>query len=150
MKRKEYTAVNFSNADFSKPLCGFTFTDCSFVDANMRETKIHGCEFIDCDMRGVDLSLSVIKNTVFTSDVEYSLDLLGANIEYADIIDSKFRRCNMAGVNLRASRIYNTELYSVRLKDAKLASARFVNSILEDSHYSGERDFVLVHTEWRD
>ena len=25
-----------------------------------------------------------------------------------------------------------------------------VNSILEDSHYFGERDFVLVHTEWRD
>lgn len=150
MKRKEYAAVNFSNADFSKPLCGFTFTDCSFVNANMREAEIHGCEFIDCDMRGADLSLSIIKNTVFTSDVEYSLDLLGANIEYADIIDSKFRRCNMAGVNLRASRIYNTELYSVRLKDAKLTSARFVNSILEDSHYSGERDFVLVHTEWRD
>lgn len=150
MKRKEYTAVNFSNADFSKPLCGFTFTDCSFVDANMRRARIYDCEFIDCDMRGVDLSSSIISNTVFTSGSEYSLDLLGANIEYADIIDSKFRRCNMAGVNLRASRIYNTELYSVRLKDAKLTSARFVNSILEDSHYSGERDFVLVHTEWRD
>lgn len=76
MKRKEYTAVNFSNADFSKPLCGFTFTDCSFVDANMREAEIHGCEFIDCDMRGADLSSSIISNTVFTSGSKYSLDLL--------------------------------------------------------------------------
>lgn len=150
MKRKEYTAVNFSNADFSKPLCGFTFTDCSFVDADIRETKIENCMFIDCDMRGADLSLSIIKNTVFTSDVEYSLDLLGANIEYADIIDSKFRRCNMAGVNLRASRIYNTELYSVRLKDAKLTSARFKDSIVEDSYYSGPLDFVLIDAEWID
>lgn len=150
MKRKEYTAVNFSNADFSEPITDCKFTECSFIDADIRETKIENCMFIDCDMRGADLSLSIIKNTVFTSDVEYSLDLLGANIDYADIIDSKFRRCNMAGVNLRASRIYNTELYSVRLKDAKLTSARFKDSILEDSHYSGERDFVLVHTEWRD
>ena len=126
MERKEYTAVNFSNADFSKPLCGFTFTDCSFVDANMREAEIHGCKFIDCDMRGVDLSSSIISNTVFTSGSEYSLDLL----------------C--------ASYFLSSEFYGVRLKDARLTSARFVNSILEDSHYSGERDFVLVHTEWRD
>lgn len=56
----------------------------------------------------------------------------------------------MAGVNMRASYFLSSEFYGVRLKDAKLTSARFVNSVLEDSHYSGERDFVLVHTEWRD
>lgn len=150
MKRKEYTAVNFSNADFSKPLCGFTFTDCSFVDANMREVEIHGCEFIDCDMRGVDLSSSIISNTVFTSGSEYSLDLLGASFEIARITNSEFRKCNMAGVNMRASYFLSSEFYGVRLKDARLTSARFVNSVLGDSHYSGERDFVLVHTEWRD
>lgn len=150
MKRKEYAAVNFSNADFSKPLCGFTFTDCSFVDANMREAEIHGCEFIDCDMRGVDLSLSTIKDTVFTSGPEYGLDLLGASFVDASVISSKFRKCNMAGVDMRASYVENSEFYGVRLKDAKFACAKFVDSVLEDSHYSGERDFLLINTEWRD
>lgn len=149
MKRKEYTAVNFSNADFLKPIYGFTFTNCSFVDANMRRARIYDCEFIDCDMRGADLSLSTIKDTVFTSSSEYGMDLLGASFVDASIISSKFRKCNMAGVDMRASYVENSEFYGARLKDTKLACAKFVDSVLEDSHYSGERDFVLVHTEWR-
>ena len=73
-----------------------------------------------------------------------------ASFEIARITNSEFRKCNMAGVNMRASYFLSSEFYGVRLKDARLTSARFVNSILEDSHYSGERGFVLVHTEWRD
>lgn len=46
--------------------------------------------------------------------------------------------------------VTNAKLEFELEEDARLTSARFVNSVLEDSHYSGERDFVLVHTEWRD
>lgn len=96
---RTWASIDFSGSDLRQlDARGMAFVDCVFDRANLRnaifcEVSVRSCSFLDAEMRGCYLSLSVGREGgSFFEDADFS----GARFGGADVKQARFSRCNLS------------------------------------------------------
>jgi uncharacterized protein YjbI with pentapeptide repeats len=113
------------------------YTDCSFVDADLRGLCTAGCVFTRCDLSGADLGDSTHQATAFRSCMFRSTMLAGVRMDGCTLLGSTFVECRMRPVVLAGTDLRLVSLVSADLREQSLAGLRLTEANLEEADLRG-------------
>lgn len=126
----------FHICDFEKSsFIDVIFQACDFSNSKFQEAYFERCQFVSCKCIGIDMSHTVVKNTVFEkSNLQYAYfnktkitDVLFDHIDFteASIIESKLKR--FAVMN---SKFINTNFFKTMLENVDFSNSELVTPLV--------------------
>lgn len=113
------------------------YTDCSFVDADLRGLCADGCVFTRCDLSGADLGDSTHQATAFRSCLFRRTMLAGMRMTDCTLLGSMFVECRMRPVALTGTDLTLTSLSGADLREQCLAGLRLTEANLGEADLRG-------------
>jgi uncharacterized protein YjbI with pentapeptide repeats len=104
------------------------FTNANFVNVHMEDERfvfdgnldLSGANFIECDLRNLDLKRYFLKGCNLSKSILSDMDLHNINFESTNLSDAKIARANLSNVNLANANLRNVDLSQANLNYARL------------------------------
>lgn len=118
----DFSGINFHNVDLSYT----ELRNVKLVDANLRESIMHGTKFIKCNLKRAKLNFVEANLAVFNN----------SNLDYSELYSGNFE-----GVNFQNSALKGVELDEVILRYADLSNTDFRETDLSGAFVNTETNF---------
>ncbi|MFJ6215345.1 pentapeptide repeat-containing protein [Streptomyces sp. NPDC092296] len=154
-EHRELTGVDFSGQDLRAALRGptspYTFTKCTFTEANLRRALLPEAVFTDCVLDRADLGGALLEQARFQggsaafakgtdadlTDATFSgTDLANSTWAGALLAGTRFEDCRMVGVRLKGCRGIGYTLARCHLGLAQLSGLDFRGRLLERNNFT--------------
>ncbi|OZD18323.1 pentapeptide repeat-containing protein [Rhodococcus sp. 06-156-3C] len=127
-------------------LFGADFTGAKLQFAGFAEaTRLNGAKFVDADLRGADLTLTMLAETTFSNAVLTGTTLEGARISSPSLTagntSADFSNADLTGANLRYAEIGFADFTGARLNGTDLRFTTLEHAILTEIEHN-------EHTMW--
>lgn len=122
-----FTDCIFDSCTFHIEIYNSTFTNCLFVNSDLSNTIIDECglhyvSFINSKLVGLNLSNSILKNSILENNICMML-----NFFHLDI-----KSCDFKNNNMISSRLYNIKLSKVSFIDNKMNGIEIIETSLKN------------------
>lgn len=147
--RTEYSDAKFTG--LTQPelvLRGRRFEYCTFTNCAFTEAKVLACTFLDCTFERCDLSLSSVRDSVFTRVDFRECKLMGINWAEIEQTNQFFKPFDFTNCNLNYGTFIGLDLKKVRLVECSALDADFAEADLTEAICTGT-DFAesrFLHT----
>jgi fluoroquinolone resistance protein len=142
-----YTDQRFVNVRLTGELHGATFRDCVFEECDLRELRLHACEFVDSDLLMCDLGLLDVAGSRFRGVTLEACHVVGVewsraftDTQWRVEVDAKecvLNFCSYAGLDLRRRRFEGCTIHEALFDGCDLRDASFRHSDLSGTQVEG-------------
>lgn len=126
----------FTNCNFLKgSFVDVKFAACDFSNCNFEETYFDRCRFEECKCMGINLSESVIKNTLFKeSGLQYAVfdksKITDSGFCNVDFTEGSFSEVNLKGFTAKDCNFIKSNFFKTSLKNIDFSSSELILPIL--------------------
>lgn len=140
-----YSDQRFSALRLEGMLHGARFRDCVFEDCDLRELRLHECEFVDSDLLTCDLGLLDVAGSRFRGVTLEACRVVGVEWSRAhtdttwqlevDVKDGVLNFCSFVGLDLRRRRFEGCTVHEALFEACDLRDASFRHSDLAGTQF---------------
>jgi len=141
-----YADERFVGLRLSGTLIGASFRDCVFEECDLRELRLHRCDFVDSDLLACDLGLLDVAESRFggvTLEACHAVGIVWSRADTSgrllevDVKDSVLNFCTFDGLDLRTRRFEGCTIHEALFSNCDLRDASFRHSDLAGSQFEG-------------
>jgi len=107
----------------------------SMANFNLKGLSADSLRFVKTDLKGANLSLSLLTRSDFSGADLTDASLIGANLSESDFIGAECRGCDFMMSNLGKVRFWHADLESANFVESYLQKAEFLNSRLFNADF---------------
>lgn len=153
---KEFNKIDFDIFPLKKGNYeNCTFTNCSFVEADLSQTVFDTCRFIACDMSMAKVSQTAFRNVVFKDTKMLGIDFsichkIGLSFSFencmlnlASFYQTKIKKSHFENCQLHEVDFVEADLSEVVFNHCDLLGAKFEQSILEKTDFRTAYNYTI-------